>query len=241
MALQKITHIEGLDAYQDVELRNDDDPGAMRVWFEIRAIDDVAETIKQGKPVRKNWVYIFKSMELGHSELGRRIKDKVSFDETTNRWKVDALADEIHSDILKYPAEWNIFATGAKYEDVGTPLSVLFKTDPARVLMYKDKHITTVERLAGMNKTDSDNFGMGVGDDVQRAKNYLAKLNAQANNGATVISKLEDQSHEISVLQRTIQELQAKLNEVEQPEAPVKRGRGRPKKSESFNEESFAP
>jgi hypothetical protein len=236
MSLQKVSHIEGLDTFQDVDLHNDDDPGAMKVHFEVRSIEIPAKTLEKGVIVRENWVYIVKNMEVGHSIFGRKIRDSVCFDEASNKWKVLRLAPEMHSDILRYPAEWNAFATGVLPNEVGTPLEVLFKHDPSRVLMYKDRHIETVERLAGVNATDASILGFGVSDDIAKAKAYLAKLNAQASNGVGLLSKLEDQEHEISVLRRTIAEMQQATRE-----PVVKKTRGRPSKKVEFNEESFAP
>lgn len=239
MALQKVTHIEGLDAFQDVDLSNDNDPGAMIIRFEVVSEELTNESALQGKIVRKNFVHIYKEWEVGHTSFRRRIRDRVEFDEAAGKWKVIQLAHESKSDIMKHPAEWNAFALGTATVDVGTPLSVLFKADPSRVLMYKDRHITTVERLAGVNQTDAQLMGMGVYDDVQKAQAYIARLGSLSNQSG-VAHKIDDQQHQIAVLQRTIEELKAKLDE--KPEIENKPKRGRPaKKAEAFDESAFAP
>jgi plasmid stabilization system protein ParE len=76
--------------------------------------------------------------------------------------------------------------------------------------------------------------GLGVADDIQRAKQYLEKLNASIRGDAP-LAALENQQHEISVLQRTIEELKAKLDG-----SGDKPRRGRPRKDITVDE-AFVP
>jgi len=93
--------------------------------------------------------------------------------------------------------------------------------------------------LAGVNQTDASLMGLGVFDDVQRAKEYVSKL--RENGSVGLLSQIEDQEHKISVLERTIAELKAQLdNPVQEEEAPKKRGRPRKVPSE-INEGAFTP
>lgn len=229
MALEQIQHIEGLEgAFQASEGLDDTDPGAMIVRFEVVSEEMPAETERAGHVVRKNFVHIYKQWEVGHTAFRRRIRDSVEFDETEKKWKVKKLAPESRSDILKHPAEWNAFARGTAAEDIGTPLSVMFKHDPSRVLFYKDHHITTVERLSGVNDTDASLMGFGVGDDVRKARDYLARLQRASNNGVQIMSQLDSLAEENARLKQQIEELASRKEEP--VEAEVKRGRGRPKK-----------
>jgi len=234
MTLQRVTHIEGLDAhYEDKELLDDTPPQGVICKFEVRSEEIPAESTDS--IVRKNFVYVTRTWEVGHSSYSRRIRDKVTFDTASGKWKILKLAEGNQSDIKRNTEEWNAFVRGATEDDLGTPIAMLFKNDPSRALFYKDKYIKTIERLAGVNHTDAGLLGFGVTDDVKKAQTYLARMSANVGAASTV-SRLDDMQQENAVLRAQLEDLKSKLTS---EEIPQKRGRGRPPKV-SAEDSAFA-
>ena len=137
------------------------------------------------------------------------------------------LAPGEQSDIRKYSEAWNAFARNASEDDLGTPLMLLFKNDPSRVEHYKAYHITTVERLAGMNPSDLENMGMGARGDSERARSYLARAQGNADKTAATY-QIDMVRRENESLRSQVQDLSSKLSqllEAQLGESPKKRGR----------------
>lgn len=244
MALQKMTHIEGLEAFEDVQLLNDTDPGANQAEFYLRGEEmpfltahpeliPAEEGHIAGNVYRKNFVCIKKTCNLGNSVVDRRIRDKVAFDKVSGKWRVLEL-NKSQSDIKRYSAEWNAFATNATEDSIGTPLSLLFKNDPARVLYYKSKFIHYIEQLSRCGESEIQQLGMGGREDVEKAKRFIARAE-EAAPGLALASIVDAKDKEIAALQARMADLSDKLSQVltQQIEAagdyPKPRGKGKPK------------
>ncbi len=102
---------------------------------------------------------------------------------------------------------------GTKDIIAGTPLSMIFRTDPSRVEFYKHYHILTTEQLAAMNATDSANLGMGVKDDVEKAKLYNRKIKEQAP-ALELNARLEAKDKQIASLTAQLADYGDKLNQL---------------------------
>jgi len=244
--LKQITNIEGLTDFESVELQNDTDPSVPQITFWVKSEEMPAKSAEAGRIVRENYVWIRKIINLGNSILERRIKDKVKFDPATQSWKVLQLvkgktSDGIPlSDIARYPDAWNHFARSAKEEEIGTPIAILFKNDPARADTYKANYIRTVEQLSACSETHIQALGLGAREDVNAAKAYLARINQLAPSIA-LDAKLREKDDMISRLQAQLDDLSGKLtqvlsNQIEGDSAPIveKAKRGRPRKTETF-------
>lgn len=180
--LEKIEHIEGLTGWDDHELKDDTPTNAMLVHFDVVAeeMPFLTQNNPNGTVVYQNFVYIFKEKHLGNFAMTRRIRDQVKWNEEDQKWEVVRL-HKTHSDIRRYTNEWNAFFRNSKEGgDVGTPLSLLFRTDPSRIAHYSRFKINTVERLAALPEMDAQQLGMGAGDDIKRAQNYLARAKERA-------------------------------------------------------------
>jgi hypothetical protein len=231
--LEKITHIEGLSAFENMELYDDTPPGAVQIRFFVKTEEMPFLSAEKGEIVTKNFVHIEKVMDLGRSVLSRRIRDTVEWDKEAKAWKVKRLA--VKSDIKTYPNQWNAFAKGMQEGDtIGIPLSLLFKSDPSRAAFYAARYITTVEQLAEINQSNVDQLGLGARGDQERAKIYLEKVKANSQ-GTELTLKLEEKDKQISSLQNQLTDLSAKLTELlerqgeSEEEEPVRK-RGRPRK-----------
>jgi hypothetical protein len=222
MALQKMTSIEGLEAFEDVKLLNDTDPGVNQISFSVQSeempfltanpdripLEERGDHI-DGQVYRKNFVYIQKIINLGNSIIFRRIVDEVKFNKATGKWQVLRLA-LMMSDIKEYPEAWNAFATGASEDSLGTPLSLMFKNDPARVIYYKSKHIISVEQLSKCNDSDVQTLGLGVREDVAKAKRFV-EITKEAAPGIALNAMLDSRDKEIAALKAQNEAMNEKL------------------------------
>lgn len=230
--LQKTVDIEGLETFENIELLDDTPPDATRVWFDVVNEEMPFLSQQEGRVIRKPFVHRFIEMELGRMKSDRRIRDEVVLDETTGKWKVVAInRNPKQSDILKYKDAWNAFARGQTFESMGTPLSTIFRSDPAKVDRYRYFHISTVEQLASIPEVQIQELGMGAREDVNKAKTFLAKA-SDVGAVSSINRQLEDERAKRISLEEMVQDLQAKLTEVlsqqlefAQPTPSARRGR----------------
>ena len=229
MTLQLNETIEGLSTWDDHELQDDTPTNSMLVHFDVVAeeMPFLTEQNESGTVVYKNFVWIFKEKHLGNFQMGRRLRDKVEWDEAQGKWIVQRL-HKSQSDIRQYPNEWNAFFRNAKEGgDVGVPLNLLFRQDPSRVAHYARYKINTIERLANLPQMDADTLGMGATNDILKAKNYLARAKEQApmiqvqaqfaEKDAQIVALLKSQEEQA----RINADLQSKLMELLQGEKPT--------------------
>jgi uncharacterized coiled-coil protein SlyX len=223
--LQQVTHIEGLKSFADIEMQNDTDPSATLITFEVREEEMPALTAQKGEVVRQNFVWIEKVINLGNLIIKRRINDSVEYDKVEHKWKVLKLySPQSESDIMRYPNEWNAFARGTVDEVVGSPLSLLFKSDPAKVTTYKAKYISTIEQLAALTDANLEGLGLGGRSDRDAAQRYVSKIASQAP-AREMNARLESLEAEIARKNKEMEALSAQLavamNTVN--EAPLKK------------------
>ncbi len=211
--LERVTHIEGLDAHEDHELSNDTNPGGVFVKFFVKSEEMPHETAKQNRIIRKNFLCVRITQELGRTEQVHRVRDHVVFDEVTGKWRIVKLLDGKQSYIRRFPDAWNAFYKGSSNAVEGTPLEVLFKNDPSKVEAYKFRHIVVIEQLANLNNTDAENLGMGGRDDVERARRFIEKAK-QGAASVEIVSGMEDLRRENSSLKAQVSDLMEKLKEV---------------------------
>lgn len=241
--------IEGLDPTDPgIDLPNDTNPGEVQTRFSVEKELMPFLSEEAGRPVYRNFVHVERKWHLGAFVNRRRINDEVEFDETTQRWKVKRLNPATVggpegpvpvSDIKRNPKEWNAFSRGASQDDIGTPLELLFKNDPAKVEQYKYLHIRSLEALASLTDKSLDQMPMGSRYDRDKARTVVQRMNAEAPQHA-INNKLEEKDRQIEQVQKQnasmsaqIAELTAKLSRVLETqitalspaEAPKKRTR----------------
>jgi hypothetical protein len=235
MALEKVTHIEGLSAHEDHELFDDTRPDSVLCRFFVKREEMPFATAQEGRLITQNFIYVERQWELGRSCYARRIRDHVAWNEALQKWEIKKLAEGSRSDIKRNPDEWNAFYRNAADNEVGTPLSLLFKNDPSRVEVYSRYGINTIDRLAALNATDIDSIGMGARDDQSRARAYIERAKTDAG-GTQLNHRLELAEAQNETLQRQLKDMEAKLTEVLQAqvqdlvdETQERRPRGRPR------------
>lgn len=220
--LSQVTHIEGLDraVFENTELPEDTKPTAVQVRFFPKAVEMVGESNEKGETIRRNFVFIEKTMDLGQRVVVRRVKDTLKFDEETQTWTVKRLVPGMsgdgkipRSDIMRYPNEWNAFMRGVGAEPIGAPLSLLFPADPSRVAHYKAKFIHTIEQLSACGSDLAEQLGMGARGDIERAKQFVTRTKEQAP-GLAMQAKLDELSRGNAALAAQNADLTAKLTQL---------------------------
>lgn len=237
--LNQVNYIEGLeDSYELSEEFSDTPPDEAQVSFKVASEEMPFLSNQEGRVVRQNFIHITVTKDLGRTSFTRRIRDVVEWKEAQNKWVIKKLSP--NSDIRRWPNQWNAFMRGAAASEVGAPLTVIFKNDPARAEYYKSVGIRTVEQLAAQGSTNLEQLGMGARADAEKARAYLKKVTEQAGNLA-INHKLEEKDKRILSLESQVTELVEKLNQVLSSKAPlddeiavprgdVVRRRGRPAK-----------
>lgn len=228
MGLERVTHIEGLNSFEDHLLADDISPSARIVKFEVKAVEKPFLSNQQGRIVYENKIHITIIKDLGNSVVGPRpIRDQVHFDEQTGKWVIDRLPS--FSDIRRFPAEWNAFMRGASVETLGTPLSTLFRNDPVKVENYKIKHIHSVEHLAGLTDSDIQSLGMGVREDSHKAKMYLERI-SKFSSGINIEQTLQKKDQEIASLKEQLSLVMKRVSVLAENFETEPKKRGRPTK-----------
>lgn len=224
--LKKQSHIEGLEYFEDVDSADDIDPTANLISFYVVSEEMPALTREAGRTISKNFVHIRKTINLGNLIVERRIRDTVEYDEKSNKWKILKLAKK--SDIKQYPDEWNAFARSAVDNVIGTPLSVLFPNDPAKVDTYKYFSIKTVEQLSLLTDAHIQSLPLDARKDRQKAELFLKATEENAPSIA-VQSKIEEKDRQIAFLTQTVESLKAEMTKFMELQSETKK----PKKSKA--------
>ncbi len=129
----------------------------------------------------------------------------------------------------RFPRQWEAYQKKQSAKIDGTPLSVLFPTDPALVKTMEHVNIFTVEQLAALSDTAIQNIGMGGREFVSRAKAYLEA--ADKGKGFNDLSeKLDKLALQVTEKDTRIAALEAALVERGEELPNQKRGPGRPRK-----------
>lgn len=121
----------------------------------------------------------------------------------------------------RFQKQYENFKKGVEQVGSGTPLDLLFPSEPGMILTLKSFNIFSIQQLAALNDHAITSLPMGGRQLVERAKVYLST----AQTGAD-LHKMED-------MQRQIAELQAALQTKNEAPIPEKRGPGRPPRAAS--------
>lgn len=154
-------------------------------------------------------------------EAGMPVYDDVEMVEVFQpgeKESVKQLATDFHK--RRFSKQYQNFKDGIEQTAHGTPLELLFPSEPGMILTLKSFNVFTIQQLAALNDTAISAIPMGGRQLVERAKVYLST----AQTGASL--------HEMDLMRQQIAELQAALTAKNEPatETPQRRGPGRPPK-----------
>jgi hypothetical protein len=172
------------------------------------------------------------------AEAGRPIfvgVDMIEIRQPGERDVFCGLATEWHK--RRFPKQWEAYQAGREYQPDGTPLDVLFPTEPEVVTNLRYFKIFTVEQLADLDDNAIARIGIGARQMVNKAikfkesaTNYAAasRMNAEIENLKSERDTLKEQ---LAAMQEAIARLESA-----QVAGEPRRGPGRPRKTEQAYE-----
>jgi len=137
-------------------------------------------------------------------EMGRPVYDPVTvlFVRHPGERDETAIAMQEHHK-YEFPRQWAAFEAGAKVDPGGTPLAVLFPSEPHIIAHLRGLHIFTVEMLAGCGEEGLRRIGMGAREYVTRAQ-QLIDASEKAAPLHQVNAALRERDDEIASLKEQV-------------------------------------
>lgn len=111
----------------------------------------------------------------------------------------------------RWPRQWAAYQADLEQDQGGTPLEMLFPTQPEIVATLKAIHVTTVQQLAELSDSAMDNVPMGR-TLVNNAKQYLAKA-GEGSEYHSLKKENEDLKADLARVTAQVDDLAAKLDE----------------------------
>lgn len=164
------------------------------VLFYNKAVPNPRKSQEQGRPVNENQIYV-KIGEPGETNLN--MIDRPARDDDKRRW----------------PHHWQRFLNAQEQVPEGTPVEMLFPTNPALAASLKSYGIHTIEQLSHLSAEGISRVGMGAQDWVNKAKAYLDKA-TKGVSFHTHQRDLEERDTRIRVMEDQISQLRAQLDAV---------------------------
>lgn len=190
-------------------------------------------SVSMGSDARMYVKFYKRAVQMGAAseEAGRPIfedRDYVHIQHPGERDAVDREVTEM--DRLRWRERWQAYQDGQEHAETGTPLLVLFPSNPALVEMLKPMRIHTVEQLAGLTEQAMSRVGMGARNYVDMAKRFLEEAKA-----AAPFSRMEAQLEQErarreeleSNLQQALERIKALESETPSIQFPARERRGR--------------
>ena len=178
-------------AEREQDYGSTDDDKKLHIRFFTLPVEQTAESIKNGRRVFADTEYIEIMIPGDKQNIVRR--------------------QVFEMDRRRFPQQYARFKQGLTDQTVGTPLSELTFISAAKVKEYEFFNIRTVEQLVAT--ADSSKAGqsmMGFQQDRQRAEAFMS-----AAKGAAPVNelrvKIEERDAIIDVMQRQIEDMNAKL------------------------------
>lgn len=172
------------------------------VKFYPKSVKDEVESKEKGYAVSKTVDYIEIRWDNDDSVVDRPVQHS---EDEGDYWY-------LHSDIKKYPKQWNAYKAGQVESFIGIPIEHLFKNDPGKADNYKHGHIHTVEQLADTGDASLQRFMGGLADKALAVK-YLAK--ARENFAADQrIEEMNNLREERDFMQAQMREMQMQMSKL---------------------------
>lgn len=239
--------VKGLNPNDDHDLsEHDTPPNAINVWFDV---DDVFFPVivnEKGEVTREEHyekrVFFNFEYDMGFCAGRQRVRDTLRFDESTGKWEIVRFAPKGQSQIREYPEQWNAFYEGLNYNEIGTPLEILFARDKSFIKHLNKCGIFTAERLAAITEGEAQLGGMGVLDAKRKAMAYFERMN-QGKASREVEAHIEALEQYKAQADRQIAELKDMVTTLmaeRESEAPAKTTRKYTRRAKIENEEGVS-
>lgn len=171
---------------------------SMVVMFFQKPVRNHAQSAEQGRPFFENKLYV------RIHPPGERL-NIVEREATDN-------------DKRRFPMQWHQFTQNTPQVADGTPVEMLFASNPAVAAMLQASGVHTVEQCAGLSAHAIETIGMGAQQWVNEAARYLevAEKGVKASQLKAVV---DEKDREINSLKHTIGLMQEELGLLRQKQA----------------------
>lgn len=181
----------------------------MPVQFYARSIENPLFGKKEGEMPRKNLIYIKIFLDGGLSIYDQ---PAVTNSPDVEEGMVLRDAEGIRDDARRFKRQWDAFLNGRSDEIMGTPLSVIFPHDPAKVDNYKHFQVRTVEQLANTPIQALQQIGAGAVTDANIAKEFMK--GGTERRQEDLEERFEEQLVENEFLKDQIREMSQRIEEM---------------------------
>lgn len=165
----------------------------MVAMFYNRPIHSPGKSTKEGRPIYEDKIYV------RIHPPGERLNI------------IDREANV--SDQRRWPAQWHQFSQNKQQQPEGTPIDMLYPEYPSIAAMLRASAVSTIEQCADLSAPAIENIGMGCQRYVNDAKKYIEAAN-KGLKGSQVRHELDELARENRVLQKTISDLKAQLEDL---------------------------
>lgn len=179
--------------------------------FEVRTVENVAESRALGKYVAKDvdYVIITPPYSEGKESIHQKVKDWMLW--LDNEVSRGAIPSEWRD---RYKTMYQKWKEGQEMPLDGTPIKGWGVIAPAQQAMLIQRGIHTVEELAQVNDTGLQAIGMGAQDLKNKAMAWLAQLQDKGQLTQEMAALKRDnayQAEEIATLTKQVEELKRML------------------------------
>jgi hypothetical protein len=167
-----------------------------------------------GKPFVR---FFNQSMQLGFEsqEAQRPVFTTVPFMELRHPGERDTICRRAtRDDAMRWIQEWKAYQAGRNEGPQGTPMSILFPSDPGICNTLKALDVHTVEQLAELTDTALGNIGMGARDWMMKAQRYMEAVEKGKGFGA-LEAEVEKRTTAITDLRNENRMLKQRLDDLD--------------------------
>lgn len=181
------------------------DPKAPWVMFERRAVEDRAESVKQGRYVAKDQDYVLLTPHGSKDQYEHLVSEWLpNMEQQVREQRLDP------SWLNSWRKAYEDWCEGKETPVEGTAIINWPLISPAQVRMLQELHILTVESLAGANEQAIGRMGMGGRALVQKAQEYMKQYRDHGKATEEMVT-MKDRLEQLEALTRQQAELIAQF------------------------------
>lgn len=167
-------------------------------------------------------VRFFRSMERNNfksEKTGEPVFDQIDMISIRQPGERDDLHRAVQpDDQFRFPRQWAAYQANNEQTPDGTPLEILFDTQPEIVRALRGLHVLTVEQLAGATEAAIGRMGMGARKWVERAQVYCSSMKEAAG-----VRRLEAENEDLRTQMELLRQQLADIGD--RVDAAPRRGR----------------
>lgn len=173
---------------------------AMVALFYNRAVHNPAKSTDAGSPIFEDQIYV------RIHPPGERLNI------------IDRPAQQ--SDKRRWPMQWAQFQDNKQQIPEGTPIDLLYPSQPSIAAMLRANGVHTVEVCAELSAGAIENIGMGAQRYVNDAQKYV-QVASKGVKASQLMSELTERDSKIRSLEQTVTKLMTEVNQLREQNSQV--------------------